>query len=139
MKIFWDNNIVIDLLSNERPKHLIVQKLLSATLSKPNKIVITPVTIATTHYVLSNFYKYRDAVDRIARFRKISGIVEMNEQQFDYALADQWPDFEDALQYQSALASRCDYIITRDSKGFKKSKITVLTPEQFLEEHHDAT
>ncbi len=42
-------------------------------------------------------------------------------------------DFEDALQYYSALENRNDVIITRNLKDFQKSKIPALTAEQFLQ------
>ena len=42
-------------------------------------------------------------------------------------------DYEDALQYVMAIQNRCEYLITRNTKDFKKvSKIKVLTPEAFL-------
>jgi len=41
-------------------------------------------------------------------------------------------DFEDGLQYYSAIENSQDIIITRDLKDFKGSKIPVMTPEEFL-------
>ena len=45
-------------------------------------------------------------------------------------------DRVELLEYQKEqskpLFHDCDYIITRDKKGFKSSKITVMTPEEFL-------
>lgn len=41
-------------------------------------------------------------------------------------------DFEDALQYHSALSAHCDVIVTRNTKDFYFSELTVSTPAQFL-------
>ena len=42
-------------------------------------------------------------------------------------------DFEDSLQYYSALQIKnIDYIVTAKTKDFKKSKVSVITPLQFL-------
>ena len=41
-------------------------------------------------------------------------------------------DFEDAIQYETALDGKCDCIITRNKKDFYFSQIPVFTPEEFL-------
>jgi hypothetical protein len=41
-------------------------------------------------------------------------------------------DYEDALQYYSALENGDEAIITRNLKDFKKSKLPVMTAAQFL-------
>ena len=41
-------------------------------------------------------------------------------------------DFEDGLEYYSALHSGCRYIITEDVNDFHFSKIGVVTSEQFM-------
>ena len=49
-----------------------------------------------------------------------------------FAIDSKFKDFEDALQYYTALKHRCNYIITRNIKDYKSSGIPVLTAEQFL-------
>ena len=48
------------------------------------------------------------------------------------ALSSSFKDFEDALQYYSALSENCDIIITRNKKDFAQSTIQVLEPQEFL-------
>ncbi|HEX2968284.1 MAG TPA: PIN domain-containing protein, partial [Bacteroidales bacterium] len=49
------------------------------------------------------------------------------------ALQSEFPDFEDSIQYFSALDSkRIDVIITRNIKDYKKSDIPVMTPGDYL-------
>ncbi|WP_332911716.1 hypothetical protein [Algoriphagus boritolerans] len=43
-------------------------------------------------------------------------------------------DFEDGLEYYSALNSDCEVIITEDSGGFHFSKIPVMNCERFMHE-----
>jgi hypothetical protein len=50
----------------------------------------------------------------------------------DEALASPLRDFEDAVQYHSALRTNADMIVTRDARHFRRSAIPVLTPEAFL-------
>jgi len=43
-----------------------------------------------------------------------------------------WDDFEDAVQSVTAERIRTDYIITRNIRDFRKSKVPSLTPTEFL-------
>ena len=49
------------------------------------------------------------------------------------SLKSELKDFEDAIQYNCALAlNKIDFIITRDTKDFKKSVLPVMNPEEIL-------
>ena len=54
---------------------------------------------------------------------KIIGLA-LNDNDFE--------DFEDGLQYFTAIENNQDIIITRNLKDFKKSKIPVMNAEQVL-------
>jgi len=139
MKIFWDTNIAIDLLSPKRKSHEIASKLMSYHVKNNEQITINSLTLANSSYILTSIYKYKDTPKRLVYLNSISTVCKMDKHQADLALASEWDDFEDALQYQSAIAYGCDLIISRDKRGFKNSVIPVLTPEQFLEEQNNAT
>ncbi|MEZ4879437.1 MAG: hypothetical protein R2801_04645 [Chitinophagales bacterium] len=48
-------------------------------------------------------------------------------------LKNNFSDFEDAIQYTSALKiEKLDAIITRNTKDYKQSSIPVMTPNEFL-------
>jgi hypothetical protein len=50
------------------------------------------------------------------------------------ALNDEsFTDFEDGLQYFTAIENRQDLIITRNLKDFKSSILPAMTPKQFIE------
>ena len=43
-----------------------------------------------------------------------------------------WEDYEDAIQSVTAERIKADFIITRNVRDFKSSKITALTPAEYL-------
>lgn len=49
------------------------------------------------------------------------------------AISSDFKDFEDAIQYFSALATNCDLIITRNEKDFKNALIPVMNAESYLQ------
>jgi len=46
---------------------------------------------------------------------------------------NRFKDFEDAMQYFSAIATNCDLIITRNEKDFKSALIPILNCESYLQ------
>ncbi len=60
-------------------------------------------------------------------------LLSLDDKITELALSDDsFPDFEDRLQYYSAMENQIEIIITRNKKDFKNSKIPVLTAKEFL-------
>lgn len=135
MKIFIDTNVLIDFLTNKRPAHESSMRFLSLALSQNHNFAVNSVSLANADFLLSRYYNVYDFPKRFSLLNKQFSICSMDEKQATNAIHSDWPDFEDALQYESAVAHGCNIIITRDKKGFLKSKITVLNPEEFLDEY----
>jgi hypothetical protein len=63
---------------------------------------------------------------------KRAHLVALSQTILDHALAGAGPDFEDNVQLASAESISANHLITRNKKDFDTSKITVLTPEEWL-------
>ena len=48
------------------------------------------------------------------------------------ALNSDWKDYEDSLQYATAMQRESNCIVTRNKKDFEKAQIPVYTPDEFL-------
>ena len=68
--------------------------------------------------------------------RDLFEIAPIGPNAVDRALVLRANDFEDALQYFSAIQSGADCIVTRNSKDFSFSEIEVLTPSDFLAKYY---
>ena len=105
------------------------------SLADKKKLVLSvnSLTFANTHYILSKLKSVRESFLVLRRFRLLTQVLPLNDKIIDLALNNEsFKDFEDGLQYYSALENEQDIIITRDVSGFKESKIPVMTPEEFL-------
>lgn len=67
-------------------------------------------------------------------FSKMSfiGIAPMTATDYSRAVALRSSDFEDALQYYSALSFGCDALITRNVKDFPFAEIPIISPADFV-------
>ncbi len=51
----------------------------------------------------------------------------------DDSIRSEFDDFEDAMQYFSAMRESVDYIVTRNKKDFKSAQIPVFEPQEFID------
>lgn len=131
-KLFLDANIVLDLLGERVPFYTSAAKI--ATLADKEKIrlVTSALTFATVNYILSKYEGQQRAKEKLRKFKVLTTICSLNETIIEKGLNSNFNDYEDALQYFSALKSECDMLITRNGKDFKLSELPVFTPDEFL-------
>ena len=127
-----DTNVILDLLANREPHFVSIARL--ATLADQKKLVLvsSPLSFTTVDFIL-NKYESEDSVRaKLRKFKIICEVGEVNEEIIDKGLNSAFMDFEDAVQYYSALQANCSVIITRNAKDFKHSSIPVMTAEEYL-------
>jgi predicted nucleic acid-binding protein len=132
-KIFLDTNIVIDFLGERANFYQPAAKILTLADQKKIEIYTSPSSISNTYYLLSKFENTKIALEKIRKFKVLCSISIMDDEVIEKAINSDFKDFEDAMQYFSALASNCDMIITRNIKDFKNALIPVLNGESYLE------
>jgi len=133
-KIFIDTNIVLDLLSRREPFYEDAANLFSLADKKIIELSISSLTIANTSYTLLRQTNSTSAKEILRKLRLIINILPLDDKIIGIALNDNsFDDFEDGLQYFTALENSQDLIITRNLKDFKNSALPVMTARQFLE------
>lgn len=133
-KIFLDTNIVIDLLAKREPFYMSAAQLFSLADKKKLQLFVSALTFANINYILLKGRKPEEAKLILRKLKMLVNILSLDDKVVDLSLNDSdFKDFEDSLQYFSALENGIDIIVTRNLKDFTKSKIPVLTAGQFLQ------
>ncbi len=128
-----DTNVVLDLLAKRELFYDSAAKLFSLADKKKITLSISTLTFANTNYVLTRLKTPDKAREILRRFRVLVKVLSLDDKVIDLALNDQsFKDFEDGLQYYSAIENGLDMIITRDLSDFRESRIPVMTPEEYL-------
>ncbi|WP_405410373.1 type II toxin-antitoxin system VapC family toxin [Maribacter sp. Asnod1-A12] len=132
-RLLIDTNIVIDLLSRREKFYDEAAELFSRADKKELELAISSLTFANTNYILSKLKSPKDARQVLRKFKVLVEVLSLDDKITELALSDEkFPDFEDGLQYYSAIENQIDIIITRNKKDFKNSNIPVLTAKEFL-------
>lgn len=131
--IFINTNVIIDFLADRKPFSEPSAMLFQLPLEKRIKIYVAAISFNSTYYILQQVTSHREAIDLISEWEGYVGLQETNRIILREALKSDFNDFEDAIQYYSAVcANKIEVIATRNTKDFKLSDIPVLTPETIV-------
>ena len=136
IRAFLDTNVVIDLLAKREPFYKEAVKIFTLAYNQKILLFISPLTYANAAYILR-----KNGADRVRlllrNLRQLSLVTEYDETVVDRSLSSNFKDFEDALQYYSALTKNVDVIITRNLKDFVDVTCPVLSPDEFLSRYYE--
>ena len=131
-KVFVDSDIVLDLLSGRQPHYNHAAELFSLADEGSVKIFVSSLSFANVNYILSKQYTADQTRKKLLKFKTLVSVLSVGDKTIELALASDFKDFEDAIQYNTAIENDLNTLLTRNLKDFKKSEITVLTAEQYL-------
>ena len=132
-KIVVDTDVILDLLQERSPFCNDSVKIF--TLIEQGRIqgYVSPLIFSNLFYILR---KYKDAAfakSVLLRLKLLLKIITVNEKIIGLALSSTFKDFEDAIQYYSALEHNIPCLVTRNIKDYTGEDLFVLTPVDFLD------
>lgn len=130
-KIFVDANIVMDLLEKREEFYQEAQELFTLSDKKNVKLYVSALTLANVHFLLYKHLKM-EARKVLAKFKVLIEVLAVDDKIIDLSLTSDLKDFEDAIQYYTAIENDMNIIITRNKKDFKDVDLPVLTAKEFL-------
>ena len=127
-----DTIIIVDLLSKRKNFYQEAQELFTLADQQEIKLYISSLTFANTHYLLSKELNSNEARKVLIKFKLLVSILPLDEKILELSLSSDFNDFEDAIQYYTALENNINTIITRNKKDFKNSTIPVMNANEYL-------
>jgi len=132
-RILIDTDIILDFFFDREPFAENAAKILSLCESKEIKGFITPVIISNVYYLLIQTAKHEKVIEKLKMLVSITEILVIDRDAILHALNSNFKDFEDALQnYSAELDKEIDLILTRNTKDFKNSSLSVMTPDNYM-------
>ena len=126
--IFLDTNIVIDFLADREPFSLDAAKLFNLSVLGKVKIYISAVSYNNIYYILRQSLSNSETIKLLDELSEMAEIADVTKNVIKKSLKTDFKDFEDAIQYYCALSlNKIDFIVTRNTKDFKKSTLSIMT------------
>lgn len=131
--VLLDTDVILDFFFDRKPFSENAAQILSLCESKKVKGFVTPVICNNTYYLLRKTANHSKVIEKLSQLMTFLDVLMMDKDIVIQALSSGFKDFEDALQNFSAIKSgNIDVIITRNTKDYVKSKIGVLTPDNYI-------
>jgi len=134
-KIFVDSDVILDILCQREPYYEYAAYVFS--LSDTRKIVLytTSLVFSNVYYILRKLLGIQKAKEALRKLRLLVKVMPVEEKEVDLALNSKFLDFEDALQYYTAMRYGIEILLTRNIKDYKEREIIVQTPEEFIRDN----
>jgi len=131
-KAFVDSDILLDLLLNREPFFIYSRTLLTDDIKKIIGLNTSALILANVHYIISKNLNKSAAITSIKYIMDLINVLPFEASHINSAIIANHADFEDSIQYYIARENKCDLIVSRNIKHYKKFDIPVLNAEEFL-------
>ncbi len=136
MRIFLDANILVSVLNKEYPLYTHTARILSLVDNKRFTVYSSPICLAIAFYFSEKKSGTELARQKMNVLASKLSITEVNQAIVQLCVANKKiNDFEDGLEYYSAIKSKCAVIVTEDKNDFYFSDIEVMSSISFAEKY----
>jgi predicted nucleic acid-binding protein len=132
VKLFFDANVVLDVLAAREPYWKASAKALDAVHGEGVTGLVAAHSVTTIYYLLSKHLDRRKARAAVVELLALLKVAPVDNEVLLTALSLGWDDFEDAVQAAAAIAAGATHLITRNPRDFAGLSIPVSTPEEFV-------
>jgi len=138
MKIFLDANILVSVLNHEYPLFNYSSRILSLADNADFQIFTSPICLAIAFYFSEKKSGRKLAKKKLEVLCDKVKSTQVNQEIVQSAIHNpKILDFEDGLEYFSALHSGCEIILTEDKNDFYFSELPVLNSQEFVRRYFE--
>jgi predicted nucleic acid-binding protein len=131
--IFSDTDIILDVITGRMPFSVEASSLFTLIEEGQIKSSTSSLSFSNIYYVLRKYATHQRVVSRLKELSELLHILNVDDTIIKSALQSGFKDFEDAIQYQTALTNPdIELIVTRNIKNYKQAELPVMTPGTFL-------
>ena len=131
--LFLDTNVIIDVLANRQPFSNSAAKLFDLAEKGKLSLMISALSYSNIYYIIKKTCTNKEMISLLRDLESLTETLDVTKEIISKSLTSDLKDFEDAIQYNTALAyKKVSAIVTRDVKDYKGSKLTILTPDEVL-------
>lgn len=137
--IFLDTDVIIDYLTDRKPFADSSEQIFALIENDEIRGHASSLCFSNLYYLLKQQMSRQKVISLLKSLAEIINICKVDEDSVLKALNSGFKDFEDAMQYYSAIDyKRIDAVVTRNIKDYKLSELSVLTPDSFLQTFKNA-
>jgi predicted nucleic acid-binding protein len=132
-KIFVDSDVIIDFFTDREPFANPASSIFELNELGVIQIYISAVSLNNIYYIVRKFLGHKDTIKIIEELVDITEIIGTTKKEIIQALKNDFKDYEDSVQYSSALNVKgLEAIVTRNTKDYVNAKLPIFTSEGYI-------
>jgi predicted nucleic acid-binding protein len=132
MRILLDTNILLDVLTQRKYFFTDSSKVWTLVHSGLVEGYLSAISVNNLYYIVRKLRDRKTAELFVDDILTDFEIASLSKSILKQARTVSGKDFEDSIQYFSAIQEGCEVLITRNKKDFPRLGLQVLTPSEFL-------
>ncbi len=133
MKALIDTDVLLDVLSQREPFYLDSAKVWTLAEQELIDGHIAAISVNNLYYIVRRLRDRQTAETIIDKLLDDFEIVELSRAILNQARAGDGNDFEDLIQYFSAIHAGCEVIVTRNKRDFPTTGLRIMSPRELLD------
>jgi len=133
-KIFFDTDVILDISIKRELDIKDSVKLINLVENGLFKGYTSTIIFSNIYYIQRKLIGREVSINFLKNLRLLLTVLNVDDSIIHKALESDFNDFEDAIQYFTAIENSMDCIITRNVNDYKKSTIPVYTPTELLKQ-----
>jgi predicted nucleic acid-binding protein len=132
VRVFVDTNVLLDTLAKRDPFYEDAARIWTLAEARRFEGIVSAVSLTNVYYIIRRQASKPVALTGLRAIVSSFSLAPCDQSVINAALAADFTDFEDAVQYHSARIARADCFVTRDAKHFPDRPLEVMSPSEFL-------
>jgi predicted nucleic acid-binding protein len=131
-QVLFDLNVILDVLIRREPHYADATRLWVLAETGQIKGFVTAHSFTTLFYLYRRQNNADKAYQALRMLLQVFEVARVERSAIETACGLGWRDFEDAVQWTAAKSAGCQYLVTRDPKGYSEQMLTAIQPADFL-------
>jgi predicted nucleic acid-binding protein len=134
MKILLDTNIILDIALERQQFFGESEQVLSFVEQAQVEGYISASTFGDIYYIIRKVKGRDSTLEFLKYIATFCQVATVDSSAISMALISNFKDFEDAIQYSTAVVNQIDAIVTRNPRDFPVTTPRIVTPTQLIQE-----
>ena len=132
--LFFDTDVILDISIKRQLDIKDSVKLINLVENGVFKGYTSTIVFTNAHYIQRKLIGHETSIDFLKKLRLLLTVLNVDDSIIHKALEAGFSDFEDSVQYFTAIENKIDCIITRNVDDYMESMIPVYTPTELLKQ-----
>lgn len=134
MKALLDTNIILDYALERHPFWQASEQIFLLLEQGQLEGYVSASTFSDLYYIIRKQRGHEWTLIFLNRLVSVCHIATVDQTVISMALTANFKDFEDAIQYSTAVITHLDAIVTRDRQDFVGAALRIMAPDTLIQE-----